>query len=375
MSEKNKNLVSWIQLALSENIGPVTFRHLLNYFQTPEEAIRHVKELAQRGGAKRPIKLCSEKMAEAQLQRLTEIGGKIITYQEGAYPKLLKQITDMPPFLYVLGHDVLLNKRNVGIIGTRNASVNGRNMARILSADLVKQDFCVVSGMAKGIDRSAHEGALSVLEGSAGTIAVLGTPVDHIYPKENADIYEQIKERGCLISEFPFGGQIAPTNFPRRNRIISGISEGVVIIEAQKHSGSLITAKEALSQNREVMAVPGFPLDPRSTGPNALIKEGACLIETAKDITENLNHHQTFQLSDTSDIQTVLPDFHTLDKDVQDVRVEVINALSAEPIEIDLLARSTQINLSLINIILVELELAGRLERHPGNKVSLIYGG
>ena len=373
--EKNKDLLAWIQLSLSENVGPATFRQLMRFFGTPEEVLKHIDELAQRGGKKRQIKICPVKEAEQQLKRVEEIGGEILTTNDPNYPKLLKQISDAPPVLFVLGHSVLLNNRSVGIVGTRNASLNGKNMTRLLACALQKENFNVVSGMAKGIDRAAHEGALEGTSPQAGTIAVLGTPLDEIYPKENSDIYVQIKERGCLVSEFAFGTQLSPMNFPRRNRIISGLSEGSVVIEAQVRSGSLITAREALSQGREVMAVPGFPLEPRSSGPNALIKDGATLIEKAQDVIENLNQNQRFHLSDVLPESEILPDFYSLESEVNQSREEILSALSAEPIEVDTLSRQLNLPVSVIDIVLLELELAGRLERHPGHQVSLIYGG
>ena len=373
--EKNKDLLAWIQLSLSENVGPATFRQLMRFFGSPEEVLKHIDELAQRGGKKRQIKICPVKEAEQQLKRVEEIGGEILTTNDPNYPKLLKQISDAPPVLFVLGHSVLLNNRSVGIVGTRNASLNGKNMTRLLACALQKENFNVVSGMAKGIDRAAHEGALEGTSPQAGTIAVLGTPLDEIYPKENSDIYAKIKERGCLVSEFAFGTQLSPMNFPRRNRIISGLSEGVVVIEAQVRSGSLITAREALSQGREVMAVPGFPLEPRSSGPNALIKDGATLIEKAQDVIENLNQNQRFHLSDVLPESEILPDFYSLESEVNQSREEILSALSAEPIEVDTLSRQLNLPVSIIDIVLLELELAGRLERHPGHQVSLIYGG
>lgn len=373
--EKNKDLLAWIQLSLSENVGPATFRQLMRFFGSPEEVLKHIDELAQRGGKKRQIKICPVKEAEQQLKRVEEIGGEILTTNDPNYPKLLKQISDAPPVLFVLGHSVLLNNRSVGIVGTRNASLNGKNMTRLLACALQKENFNVVPGMAKGIDRAAHEGALEGTSPQAGTIAVLGTPLDEIYPKENSDIYVQIKERGCLVSEFAFGTQLSPMNFPRRNRIISGLSEGIVVIEAQVRSGSLITAREALSQGREVMAVPGFPLEPRSSGPNALIKDGATLIEKAQDVIENLNQNQRFHLSDVLPESEILPDFYSLESEVNQSREEILSALSAEPIEVDTLSRQLNLPVSVIDIVLLELELAGRLERHPGHQVSLIYGG
>ena len=373
--EKNKDLLAWIQLSLSENVGPATFRQLMRFFGSPEEVLKHIDELAQRGGKKRQIKICPVKEAEQQLKRVEEIGGEILTTNDPNYPKLLKQISDAPPVLFVLGHSVLLNNRSVGIVGTRNASLNGKNMTRLLACALQKENFNVVSGMAKGIDRAAHEGALEGTSPQAGTIAVLGTPLDEIYPKENSDIYAKIKERGCLVSEFAFGTQLSPMNFPRRNRIISGLSEGIVVIEAQVRSGSLITAREALSQGREVMAVPGFPLEPRSSGPNALIKDGSTVIEKAQDVIENLNQNQRFHLSDVLPESEILPDFYSLESEVNQSREEILSALSAEPIEVDTLSRQLNLPVSVIDIVLLELELAGRLERHPGHQVSLIYGG
>ena len=326
------------------------------------------------------IRAFSKDMFEDDLKRLEAIPGSYYNFHPGSHTGQgveigIKQISDAPPVLFVLGHSVLLNNRSVGIVGTRNASLNGKNMTRLLACALQKENFNVVSGMAKGIDRAAHEGALEGTSPQAGTIAVLGTPLDEIYPKENSDIYAKIKERGCLVSEFAFGTQLSPMNFPRRNRIISGLSEGVVVIEAQVRSGSLITAREALSQGREVMAVPGFPLEPRSSGPNALIKDGATLIEKAQDVIENLNQNQRFHLSDVLPESEILPDFYSLESEVNQSREEILSALSAEPIEVDTLSRQLNLPVSIIDIVLLELELAGRLERHPGHQVSLIYGG
>ena len=206
-------------------------------------------------------------------------------------------------------------------------------------------------------------------------MAVLGTPVDEVYPQENAGLYAQIKERGCLVSELAFGTPLVPQNFPRRNRIISGLSKGVVVIEAQVKSGSLITAKEASNQGRDVFAVPGFPMDPRSAGPNSLIKDGATLVQSAEDIIEALTQEKTFHLEGNLDIQNYQMDFRSVESNLESVRQKVLENLSAEPVEVDSLVRATGSTMQEVNVILVELELAGRLERHFGNRVSLIYGG
>ena len=371
----NTELVDWLRLSLSENVGAATFRQLLSYFGSAKEALLHINELAKRGG-KKEIKIVSEKDAEDQLNRAQKTGTKILTWKDVGYPFLLRQIKDAPPVLFVLGHEGLLTENTVAIVGTRNASLNGKNIARFLAAGLIEKHYSVVSGMAKGIDAAAHIGALeSGIVNEAGTIAVLGTPVDEAYPQENKELYEQIKERGCLVSELPFGTPLIPQNFPRRNRIISGLSKGVVVIEAQVKSGSLITAREAANQGRDVFAVPGFPMDPRSAGPNALIQDGATLVQSAKDIVDALAKEKTFHLSENLDEEDYKLDLCSIEANLESVRQKVLENLSAEPVEIDSLVRATESTMQEINVVLVELELAGRLERHPGNRVSLIYGG
>ena len=372
----NQKQIDWLRLSLSENVGPATFRQLVSYFGSANEALKHISELAERGGGKRKINIASEKQVEAQINRAEKIGAEILMSSEADYPFLLKQIKDAPPVLFTLGHKELLAQKGVAIVGTRNASLNGKNIARFLAAGLIEKDYTVVSGMAKGIDAAAHIGALaSGIVNESGTVAVLGTPVDEIYPVENTDLYNQIKERGCLVSELPFGTPLVPQNFPRRNRIISGLSKGVVVIEAQIKSGSLITAKEAADQGREVFAVPGFPMDPRSAGPNALIQDGATLVQSAKDIVNALQKEQTFHLEENLNTKEYQIDFHSIEANLENVRKKVLENLSAEPVEIDSLVRATESTMQEVNVVLVELELAGRLERHYGNRVSLIYGG
>lgn len=371
----NNELLDWLRLSLSENVGPTTFQQLLSFFGSATESLAHLGELAGRGG-KREIKIANEKQAEAQLKRAEKVGAKILTWKDADYPFLLKQIKDAPPVLFILGHTGLLAQNSVAIVGTRNASLNGKNMARFLAAGLIQKSYSVVSGMAKGIDAAAHAGALeSGVVNDAGTVAVLGTPVDEVYPQENAGLYAQIKERGSLVSELAFGTPLVPQNFPRRNRIISGLSKGVVVIEAQVKSGSLITAKEASNQGRDVFAVPGFPMDPRSAGPNSLIKDGATLVQSAEDIIEALTQEKTFHLEENLDIQNYQMDFRSVESNLESVRQKVLENLSAEPVEVDSLVRATGSTMQEVNVVLVELELAGRLERHFGNRVSLIYGG
>ena len=372
MTEQER--IDWLKLAFSENVGPATFRKLLAIFGTVSNALKNIDNWAKQGGAKRSIKIADDKYVQQQLKQASKIGAQIILSCESEYPALLKQISDTPPVLFALGHMHLLQKRCVAMVGTRAATLNGKNFATHLAHELSEQGYVVVSGMAKGIDRAAHSGALQDTQGNGGTIAVLGTDVDTVYPPDNQDIYDEIKERGCLISEFPFGTNLLPQNFPRRNRIISGLSEGTVVIEANLRSGSLITAKEALAQGREVFAVPGSPLDPRAAGPNALIQDGATLVTKTQDITDLLEHNKSFHLS-----ETILDNEYQFDtipnqQDIDTARALVMENLGPEMIEIDELIRATKLEARMVHVVLTQLELAGRLEHFTGNRIALIYG-
>ena len=366
--------LDWLRLYLSENVGPATFKKLLDFFGSPTTALEHVEDWAQKGGAKRPIKIAEIKAVEKQLKQAEKMGVTLLFSDDTDYPNLLKQISDYPPVLYVLGHLHLLKKQCIGLVGTRAATLNGKTFAAQIAQQLAEQDYVVVSGLAKGIDRAAHIGALKSI-GNGGTIAVLGTDIGTVYPPENQDIYDEIKDRGCLISEFPFDTALIPQNFPRRNRIISGLSEGIIVIEANLKSGSLITAKEALTQGREIFAVPGSPLDPRAAGPNALIQEGATLVTNVQDIIDTLQNNKTFHLSDSITTNDYQLDVKSLEKDIDHARQIVLENLSPEMVEIDELIRATQLTPRLVNIVLTQLELAGRLEHFPGNRIALIYGG
>ena len=373
LSEQEKK--EWLQLALSENVGPITFRNLLSFFGTPKEAMAHVNEFARRGGRTRPIMLATEKQIDEQFKLAEEFNSQIITLNDPSYPKLLKSTVDAPPILFVRGHFELSQKNAIALVGTRNASLNGRSFARKIALELTQKDYAIVSGMAKGIDTAAHEGALGADIGVGGTIAVIGTPLNEVYPAENAKLFEELCAKGCVISELPFGAKMSPQNFPRRNRIISGLSKGVVIIEAQGKSGSLITARLAKEQERLLFAVPGFPLDTRSEGPNKLIKQGAILVENVDDILyelENITNQRLFAEPDIE--QEILPSYPSIsDNELDEVRRIIVECLSPQPTGVDELIRGANLSAQIVNIILVELELAGRIERHPGNRVSLLY--
>ncbi len=361
----------WLRLYRSENVGPITFKNLVNYYDTPSAALQHVCEFAKRGGRKKEITVCSKNAAEQEIEQTQALGGKIIASCEPDYPELLRLVEDAPPIISVLGHQSLLNRKCVAMVGTRNASLNGKNIARKFAFDLSNAGYVVVSGLARGIDAASHEGALVNTE-KGGTVAVIGTGIDIAYPAENKALHETIAKRGAIVSEFPFGTKPVPGNFPRRNRIISGLSCGLVVIEANEKSGSLITAQLAKEQKRQLFAVPGSPLDPRSHGPNALLKNGAILAENSKDILDVLATFDPQDMTDLyqkqSDLSMVNPDV----SDIQDVRELILRNLSPETILVDELIRECHLSASVVNVVLVELELAGRIERFPGNRVSLI---
>ncbi|MDD9797962.1 MAG: DNA-processing protein DprA, partial [Alphaproteobacteria bacterium] len=263
-----------LRLIRSENVGPVTYHQLTSFFNNPSAALEALPSLAKRGGRRKPIKIYSKQAAEKEIAALVKLDGQLLVHGESAYPLALSVINDAPPVLSILGHIHLLKRPMVAIVGARNASVAGLKMTEKLAAGLGERDFLIVSGMARGIDASAHEHALPY-----GTAAILAGGIDNIYPAENEDLYLRIKEEGVLMAENPLGVKPLARHFPRRNRIIAGLSLGVIVTEAALRSGSLITARLAGEQGREVMAVPGSPLDPRCRGANYLIKNGAALIE------------------------------------------------------------------------------------------------
>ena len=270
----------WLRLIRSENVGPVTFFHLVRHYGSARAALDALPDLARRGG-KRAIRICPAANAEREIQALTEIGARLVAHGEPDYPRSLGAIEDAPPLIALLGNPDLLQRPMVAIVGARNASANGRRLAAALAGDLGAAGFSVVSGLARGIDTAAHTGSLKT-----GTIAVIAGGIDVVYPTENQDLHRDIASSGVLIAESAVGTKPVARHFPRRNRLISGLSIGVVVVEAAMRSGSLITARMALEQGREVFAVPGSPLDPRARGANNLIRQGATLTETADDVLQ-----------------------------------------------------------------------------------------
>jgi len=359
--------LDWLRLIRSENIGSKTFFRLLDHFGSVEAALAGVPGLAARGGRKKPIRLAAQETAAAEIDALDRLGARAVAWCEPAYPEFLAAIPDPPPVIGVAGDSDMLHRRGVAIVGARNASAAGRRFARQLAADLGEAGFVVVSGLARGIDTAAHDGSLAT-----GTIAVMAGGLDSVYPPENSALFDDIVAQGGAISEHPPGTVPTAGHFPPRNRLISGLALGVVVVEAASRSGSLITARMALEQGREVFAVPGSPLDPRAHGPNELIRGGATLIQSAADVIESLSgpfaprnpSPATLRLDDETSVGTDKSEF-------AEARHVVGEQLGATPVTVDELVRECQLPAKVVLTVLLEFELAGKVERHPGNRVSL----
>ncbi|XWO13813.1 DNA-protecting protein DprA [Candidatus Hepatincola sp. Pdp] len=363
MKQNENELVNIIRLIRSENIGNITFIKLVEMFGSPTEAIANLPSLLK--FSKKNIKLYSQKSAEKEINNALKQNIHLISYLHEYYPPLLRQLEDYPPLLFVKGHAHLLKKSSVAIVGSRNASINGQKQAFNFAKELGEQGFLIVSGMAKGIDSSAHSGALA-----KGTIAVLGGGVDVIYPSESKKLYEDIHQHGAIISEFPVGQKPIPTNFPKRNRIIAGMARGLLVVEASLNSGSLISANFALEQGKDVFAIPGFPTDPRAKGTNKLIKEGAILTENVCDIINNLKNFNLHEDITIPNFKLQKPKLQ--EKDLLAPRKFLHNILSVNPIAVDVLVQESSFSYGQITTILLELELNGKLERLPNNHVALI---
>lgn len=358
----------WLRLIRTERVGPVTFYKLLQRFGSATAAIGALPDMARRGGAKRAVPVFGKTDADKELAAITDAGAVLLARGEEGYPPLLAHTEDAPPLIAVKGHAHLLAKKSVAIVGARNASTNGMRFAQKLAQDLGHAGLMVTSGMARGIDAAAHTGALAT-----GTVAVLAGGVDVIYPKENRTLYDDLTEQGAIVSEVAVGTQPTARHFPRRNRLISGISRGVVVVEAAPRSGSLITARLAGEQGREVFAVPGSPMDPRAKGANTLLREGAHLVESASDIIDVLNDAFHAPLSEPQPIDFGGQNLPTVElESVDAARAHLQKTLGPTPIGVDEVLRNASFSGPVVTTALLELELAGRLERHPGNKVSLL---
>lgn len=363
-----------LRLARTEQVGTATFRRLLQRFGSARAALDHLPELSKRGGRAKPLTPPPASAIEAELEAAAKLGARYIHLGERGYPEALAATEDAPPVLIALGDARRLLGQIVAIVGARNASANGMRIARDLGNGLAAAGWCVASGLARGIDGAAHQGALSAGPAGAGTVAVVAGGVDNIYPQENAALREAVLDKGgAVVSEMPPGFKPRDIHFPRRNRIISGLSRGVVVVEAATRSGSLITARIANEQGREVMAIPGSPLDPRCRGANRLIREGAALVEETDQVLELLTglRHQP-QVSELIAEDIDQPIDNTQLSNLDRVRGEILARLGPSPVAVDELLRQCQSSPPVIGQVLLELDLAGRLERHPGNRVSLL---
>ena len=348
-----------VRLARTDKIGPVTFRQLLDRFGTAERAIEALPDLIRKGGGS-GHSLPPVERIEAELVAGERIGARLIVLDEADYPAMLAALDPPPPLLWTRGDVALMARPCIGIVGARIASAGGQRIARGMAQQLGQAGHVVVSGLARGIDGAAHAGALET-----GTIAVLGGGVDDIYPPDNADLYAQIVERGCIVSESLVGARAQARDFPRRNRIISGLSRGVIVVEAEIRSGSLITARLAGEQGRDVFAVPGSPLDPRSKGPNELLRQGAILCEGLEDVERAFNTLRTLREPEPGNPFDGAPD------ELDEALIEqVAGLLSPTPTPRDELARALDVSIGTVAAALLELSLAGRATLLAGGLVS-----
>jgi DNA processing protein len=355
--------IDWLRLIRSDNVGPRTFRSLVNHFGSAKVALERLPDLARRGGAARPGRICSEDDARAEIAASKTLGVSLLASGESGYPPRLAVLDDAPPLLGVRGALDVLNRPVIAIVGSRNASGAGIKFAGTLARDLGEAGFVIASGLARGIDQAAHRASLE-----SGTVAVLAGGHDRIYPPEHGELLAAIIESGgAAISEMPLGHVPRARDFPRRNRLISGVALGVVVVEAAHRSGSLITARIAAEQGREVFAVPGSPLDPRAAGTNDLIKQGATLTTEASDVINAVEPIMGRPVG----IREGDDEPFALEPDASD-RARITGLLGPTPVLLDDLIRMAGASPAVVRTVLLELELAGRLERHGGGLVSLL---
>lgn len=363
--------IAWLRLIRSDNVGPATFRQLINHCGSAENALAMLPELSRRGGATRSLRIASVEDAERELEAAHRHGAHFIGIGEPDYPPALRHIDGAPPLVAIRGNPASATRPSVGIVGSRNASVVGAKFAAMISRRCGQNGYVITSGLARGIDTAAHRASIET-----GTIAVLAGGLDRPYPPENLGLLDEITNgEGLAISEMPFGWEPRARDFPRRNRLIAGISLGVVVVEAAEKSGSLITARMAGDFGRIVFAVPGSPLDPRCHGTNALLKQGAIVTTGPEDVLEalapvsqlDLFEHQVIEEPERPDDAMLPPD--------DNVRHTIISALGPTPTEIDDIIRHTGLPAASVYLVLLELDLAGRLYRHPGGFVSISLPG
>jgi DNA processing protein len=367
----DRQRLAWLRLIRSDNVGPATFRDLINHFGSAEMALEALPELSRRGGSTRPVRVASREEALSELDVAQRFGARFVGIGEPDYPSALRQVEGAPPLIAIKGKAPVLRQPSIGMVGARNCSVSGAKFAAMLAREIGRAGYSVVSGFARGIDSAAHRASLDT-----GTIAVLAGGLDKPYPPENEPLLAEFEaSNGLLLSEMPFGWEPRAKDFPRRNRLIAGIGLGLVVIEAAARSGSLITARYAANFGRLVFAVPGSPLDPRSEGANGLIKDGASLVTNANDIIEAMAPVSRIDLFSP---QQVSEPIYEDDKPMalppsERERDLIVDALGPTPAEIDDIIRHTGLPAQSVYLVLLELDLAGRLHRHAGGMVSIDF--
>lgn len=353
-----------LRLARTERIGPVAFKELLRRYRSAGAVLEALPDIARKGGGS--IRAATPKEIEAELAAGEALGARLLVWGDGDFPPLLAAVDPPPPVLWTLGDAAILRRKAVAVVGARIASASGQRFARGLASELGQAGYAVISGLARGIDAAAHEGALP-----HGTAAVLGGGVDDVYPPDNRGLYERLATDGCIVSESPVGHRAQARDFPRRNRIISGLSLGVVVVEAEIRSGSLITARLAGEQGREVFAVPGSPLDPRAKGTNDLIRQGATICEGAEDVLRVLTTMRT--IADQGSYGGMEePDALPSETELDALRERVAELLAFTPTPRDELVRATGAPTAHVLAVLAELAVAGRAELLPGGLVAKV---
>jgi DNA processing protein len=371
MTTTTQEQLNWLRLARSENVGKSTFFRLIKIFGSAQKALERIADLSQRGGLSHKIKICSVADAEKEFSDTKKFGAEILLFSDENYPRLLREISDPAPILTVKGDVEFFQNDTIAIVGPRNASFNGIAFAKKVALELGQNSIITVSGMARGIDAAAHEASIL-----SGTIGVIGGGINNIYPSENSKLFEQVMKRGLLVTEVPFGAPPQGGNFVQRNRLISGLSLAVIVVEAGLKSGSLITARFAAEQGREVFSVPGSPFDPRCRGTNRLIKDGANMFENIEDLLNELpNLRARFSVAGKlcePEVEDFIAPISKMpsDSDIQKIREEILTKISFVPIAIEDLIQDLQEPARLVNIAIVQLELADKIDVSSG-KISL----
>ncbi len=359
--------LAWLRLIRSENVGPATFRALINRYGGAEAALEALPDLAARGGRK--IRVASLAAVEEEMAKAERLGARFVCLGEPDYPVLLRRTEQAPPVLAVMGGVDVLTRPAVAIVGARNASLSGIKLTRGFAVELGRAGYSIVSGLARGIDAAAHEASLAT-----GTVGVFAGGLDRPYPSENRPLMRQIVDAdGCLISEMPFGWEPRARDFPRRNRLVAGMALGLLVVEAATRSGSLISARLSAEMGRLVFAVPGSPLDPRAVGTNGLLKEGAILATDADDVIAALRPLDARMTPNDDDAALEEPAGNgPADEPAEGERERIVETLGTTPIDIDDIIAHTRSTPGAVQLVLLELDLAGRLERHANGRVSLL---